>query len=123
MIIQTSLGRYVSDKKVKEQYPWIKKNISQDHFAIETSIACINPIQEYHISKEWRNFLAFVNKYIILELGTASTKTIEVRLRIAVNLLDKVDCIEDWKKPMIHATLVNNVWHEIYLMDFEDLPF
>ena len=69
--------------------------------------------------KQWLNW---VNKKITLELGKESYLTIDVRQRIAINMLDKINMSNKLKFD-IRYNLIKNLRRELGVINTEDLPF
>ena len=61
-------------------------------------------------------------KKIVLEIGKATYETIDVRLRIFSNMLDKVP-ISNLLRIQLQTTFVQNVRWEMSNINVEDLPF
>jgi len=129
MLIRTSLN-CVNSMKPSEAYNYLKRNWRTDRFMLESD-EVIKPLSlhvlgiknnSYYTVPEVRNWLKWVNKNIILELGSQNYKTIDVRLRIAVCMLDKLHLsISD--RLSILSILTANVRTEISKIAVEDLPF
>ena len=87
---------------------------------------------DYDIVYEvWRNsrlhdILVWINTKITLELGKLDYRAIDVRLRIATNMLNKLVNEGFLSKDLnmrIHYMLVTNVRQEMSAINVEDLPF
>lgn len=71
---------------------------------------------------EFRKLVNWVNNKITLEIGKADYRTIDVRLRIATGMLNKLSLPKNLNIK-IHRQLVTNVRREMSLLNTEDLPF
>jgi len=77
-------------------------------------------------NEDFKVWIKWVNKKITLELGKLDYRAIDVRLRIATNMLNKIV----WNYPCfkkiafkVHFNLIDNVKREISAIYTEDLPF
>jgi hypothetical protein len=77
-------------------------------------------------NEDFKTWIQWVNKKITLELGNVDYRTIDVRLRIAVNMLNTIT----WNYPRfkkiafkVHLNLIDNVRREMSAINTEDLPF
>ena len=68
---------------------------------------------------DWINW---VNKKIVLSIGKEDYRTIDVRVRIAANMLDKIYTQKKFST-MLHGNLIYNVRREMSAINTEDLPF
>lgn len=79
----------------------------------------------------WRNprlhdILVWINKKIILELGQLDYRAIDVRIRIATNMLNKLENEGYISKNFnidVHDRFIMNVERERSAINTEDLPF
>ena len=79
----------------------------------------------------WRNprlhdILVWINKKIVLELGKLDYRAIDVRIRIATNMLNKLESEGYISKNFnidVHDRFIMNVRREISAINVEDLPF
>ena len=87
---------------------------------------------DYDIIYEiWRNsrlhdIIVWINKKITLEIGKLDYRAIDVRLRIATNMLNKLvneGFLSRDLNMRIHYMLVTNVRQEMSAINVEDLPF
>lgn len=129
MLIRTGLTTTLPTKP-SEAYNYLKRNWSIDRFMLESD-EVIRPLSkhelalrndDYYTLPELNKWLKWVNKNIVLELGSKQYKTINVRLRIAVNMLDKLHLSKD-DLISIMLMLVANVRVEMGNIWSEDLPF
>ena len=130
MLIKNSLLCNVPCMKPSVAYNYLKKCYTQDRFMLNSD-EVLNPLNLHEISLRNDSYytrpalikwLNWVNKNIILELGCQTYKTIDVRLRIAANMLDKVPlCKNDRLDIMVFVT--TNVRVEMSNISTEDLPF
>lgn len=73
-----------------------------------------------------RDLLRWVNKKIILNLGLADYRTIGVRMRIAIGILNKLVSEEKVTSKIgykIHDNFVTTINDEFSAINTEDLPF
>lgn len=73
--------------------------------------------------KQWINW---VNKRIVLFIGIEDYRTIDVRLRIATNMLNNMVRDKEISRDLaikIHSNLITNVKREMSAINTEDLPF
>lgn len=68
------------------------------------------------------NWINWVNKKIVLSIGNEDYRTIDVRVRIAANMLDKIYTQKKFST-MLHGNLIYNVRREMSGINTEDLPF
>jgi hypothetical protein len=83
--------------------------------------------EDYITYEIWSNpelakIVQWVNKKITLELGKLDYRAINVRLRIATGMLNKLDLPKKLHMD-IHFYLSHNVGRELSLINTEDLPF
>lgn len=130
MLINTALKNYIENLKPSEAYNFLKRNYTSDRFMLESDEA-IRPLSKHEIALlnddyytigDLNKWLKWVNKNIILELGSQTQQTIFVRLRIAVNMLDKLHLVKD-DRISIMIMLTANVRAELGKIVAEDLPF
>ena len=77
-------------------------------------------------NKELHEILKWINRKITLIIGIADYRTIDVRIRIAANRLDKLvnsSSISSRLNLIIFGNLISNVRQELSLINTEDLPF
>lgn len=77
-------------------------------------------------NKELHNIIRWINRKITLVIGIADYRTIDVRMRIAVNMMDKLVSSGDIDKRLnliMFGNLISNVRQELGLINTEDLPF
>jgi hypothetical protein len=77
-------------------------------------------------NKELHNIIRWINRKITLIMGIADYRTIDVRMRIAVNMMDKLVSSGDIDKRLnliMFGNLISNVRQELGLINTEDLPF
>ncbi len=77
-------------------------------------------------NKELHNIIRWINRKITLVMGIADYRTIDVRMRIAVNMMDKLVSSGDIDKRLnliMFGNLISNVRQELGLINTEDLPF
>lgn len=77
-------------------------------------------------NKELHNIIRWINRKITLIIGIADYRTIDVRMRIAVNMMDKLVSsggIDKRLNLIMFGNLISNVRQELGLINTEDLPF
>lgn len=77
-------------------------------------------------NKELHNIIRWINRKITLIMGIADYRTIDVRMRIAVNMMDKLVLSGNIDKRLnliMFGNLISNVRQELGLINTEDLPF
>lgn len=77
-------------------------------------------------NKELHNIIRWINQKITLIMGIADYRTIDVRMRIAINMMDKLVSSGDIDKRLnliMFGNLISNVRQELGLINTEDLPF
>lgn len=127
MLIESTLNRYTRDLLPSERYKWLKEHIEADQFCInypnflgqiprqlETTLL-INP--------ECRKWVVWVNKNIILNLTNPDYRIVNVLLRIATGMLNKLNAISRTEKIEIHQLLTSSVQKELIIIRTETLPF
>lgn len=79
---------------------------------------------QYEVWKnsDFHKWINWVNKKITLQLDIEDFRTIDVRLRIATGMLNKLD-LPKKLSIKVHRQLVTNVRRELSLINTEDLPF
>lgn len=127
-LIDSPLLYYVEEEPLSEQYRFLKRCISSDRYCVETSTRCLDyaKISKLRSSPELRKWLVWVNKNIILELADDSEASTNVKLRIAVGMLNNLEAkgiIDKLEAYIIHATLTQNVKDEVRNIIVDDLPF
>ena len=77
-------------------------------------------------NEDFKEWIQWVNKKITIELGNLDYRAIDVRIRIATNMLNKIM----WNYPAfkkiafkVHFNLIDNVKREMAAINTEDLPF
>jgi len=121
----------VDQSKPREIYAQLRIAYNQGSVGVANTTRMIAPftdsedddvIHELWRNKEFQQWLQWVNKKLTLQIGKVSYQTLGVRLRIAINMLDKLDL--PWRVAMkVHYYLCNNTWNEHSLVINEDLPF
>lgn len=128
---ETGLLPEVDQSKPSEIYAQLRIAYNQGSVGVLNTTRMIAPftdsedddvLYELWRNKEFQEWLQWVNTHITFLIGQASYQTLGVRLRIAINKLDKLDL--PWKVGMkVHCYLCNNTWNEQRLIINEDLPF
>lgn len=127
MLIRSPLNRYSEDFLPSERYEWLRNNWHSDRFCINYA-AFLGQIPQqienkFSINSECITWTNWVNTKIVLNLGIADYKTINVLLRIATGMLDKISCLTKSEKIEIHRLLTSNIQDELGIIWTESLPF
>lgn len=129
MLIRTSIS-CVRSMKPSEAYNFLKRVYTQDRFMLDSD-EVIKPLalhtlaiqnDQYYTRPQLTKWLNWVNKNIVLELGGQTYKTIDVRLRIAISMLDKIP-LRHIDRLSVFCMLTENVQNEMNKIAIEDLPF
>lgn len=125
MLFNGPFNRYLDQDLLNDKYKELRLIWESFRYNIEHSSICIMPFNKKKaiIDPKLRNWLCWVNKNIILNLGLDSEITTRVKLRIAASMLNKVDSLTDIENVQIFTNLKNNINDEIYIMINEELPF
>lgn len=83
------------------------------------------------INAVWSNedlhkIIQWINKKITLIIGIADYRTIDVRMRIATNMMDKLvdnGSLSSTLSVVMFGNLISNVRQELGIINTEDLPF
>ena len=83
------------------------------------------------INAVWSNedlhkIIRWINRNITLIIGIADYRTIDVRMRIATNMMDKLvdnGSLSSTLSVVIFGNLISNVRQELGIINTEDLPF
>ena len=113
------------DLSLKDKYSQIRRMKDSYKYDIEQSSICISPSPKIKtiMNPRLREWLCWVNKNIILNLGLDYEITTLVKLRIAASMLNKVDNLTDYENVQIFTNLKDNINSEIYILNTEELPF
>lgn len=113
------------DLSLKDKYSQIRRMKDSYRYDIEQSSICISPFPKMKtiMNPRLREWLCWVNKNIILNLGLDYEITTLVKLRIAASMLNKVDNLTDYENVQIFTNLKDNINSEIYILNTEELPF
>lgn len=127
MLIPPVLDRYENTLRLQDHYEWARRVWTLYRFEyVEYNKRCIEPFACCLICGNWkdlREWLHWVNRNIVLNLGLDSKETIAVKLRIATGMLNKIKTLDSVQKIQIHSNLTRNIWYESYIIETEDLPF
>jgi hypothetical protein len=77
-------------------------------------------------NEELHKIVKWINQKITLIIGIADYRTIDVRMRIAINMMDKLvdsGIISSKLNLIVFGNLISNVRQELSLIGTEDLPF
>lgn len=122
MLINCSLNHLSTNE---EKYKYLQTHKKELLSTIRCSTLCIEPISwmqimPHHEALMW---LYWVNENISLQMINTHYKTIDVKVRIATSMLNKLSCFSDYEKIRIHDNLVRNVRIEQEVLMEESLPF
>lgn len=124
------------NSKISDIYDQLRIANNQGAEVILGTTALVVPIGEcedkdkilYEIctNNNLREVIRWINKRITLCIGVETYRTLEIRRRIAMNMLYKL--VEEKKVDAniiakLHSYLYENLWNEINLITNEDLPF
>lgn len=126
MLIPTILDRFKNTKRLQDHYDFARIVWTQYRFEyVEWNSLAISPFSKLKCltNGELRNWLQWVNRNIVLNMGLDSHDTIMVKLRIATCMLNKLETIDKVEKIQIHSNLTRNVNYELSIIETEDLPF
>lgn len=79
-------------------------------------------ICESFANSEFRDWIRWVNRKITLELGKEDYRTIDVRIRIATGMFNKLNLPKKIAFK-VHFNLTDNIKREMSAINTEDLPF
>lgn len=125
MLLPNLLQRFQKDCTLKESYEWNRIVWNQYRWDLSACQYCISPFayrSMWILNTELRKLLCWINYNIIRNIDIDSLDTINVKLRIATCMLNKID-IDDVYKIEIHYNLVKNVREEYYNIQLSELPF
>ena len=113
------------DLSLKDKYSPIRRMKDSYKYDIEQSSVCISPFPKIKtiMNPRLREWLCWVNKNIILNLGLDYEITTLVKLRIAASMLNKVDNLTDIENVQIFTNLKDNINEELSDIILSELPF
>lgn len=124
---------YCNESKPSKVYDQLRIAYNQGAKGIldNTRMVTFSDDDDEIIYEIWRNsrlhyIITWINKKITLALGQESYQTIDVRIRIAISMLNKIieeGCISKKIGDLIYNRLVTNVRREMSAINTEDLPF
>ena len=125
MLFDGPFIRYLDQDTLREKYNTVRKVAWAYRYFIYDSSICISPFsrQRCLLNRSLKEWLNWVNRNIILNLGLDSESTTRVKLRIAASMLNKVDNLTDYENVQIFTNLKDNINSEIYILNTEELPF
>ena len=126
MLIPTILDKFTNTKRLRDHYDFARIVWTQYRFEyVEWNSLAISPFNKLKCltNGELRNWLQWVNRNIILNIGLDYHSTIMVKLRIATCMLNKLKTIDKIEKIQIHSNLTRNINYELKIIETEDLPF
>lgn len=125
MLLNSSLLRYVEEEATVKKYNWLNHNKDWDQYLLDCQLV-FAPVKFGLLQKDLRSTLNWINKNIVLQLPQyiyyPNTKTLNVVLRIATGMINKLDLPNEIKQE-IHMNMINNIEREIRFLDLENLPF
>lgn len=125
MLIHSPLLRYVEGETLAEQYKFLRDDISLDHYALDDQ-SVIAPVHFIPMPSDVRNVVNWINKNIVLNLDKylyfPGIRTLNVMLRIATGMINKLD-IEKDVRILMHDSMISNIQKEFALLEVELLPF
>ena len=125
MLIPPILDRFTNTRRLQDHYDFARNVWSQYRFEyVEWNSLAISPFNKIKCltNGELRNWLQWVNRNLILNLGLDSHSTSMVKLRIATSMLNKYS-LDNIEKIEIHSNLTRNLHYELSIIETEDLPF
>lgn len=124
MLFDGPFMRYLGQDTLREQYNTLRKIAWAYRYYIYDSSVCISPFSRQRcLNKPLREWLNWVNRNIILNLGLDSESTTRVKLRIATSMLNKVDDLSDIENVQIFTNLKDNINKELDDIVLNELPF
>lgn len=125
MLFNGPFNRYLNQDLLNDKYNELRRIWELYRYDIEHSSICITPFNKEKAltNSQLCNWLYWVNRNIILNLGLDSEITTRVKLRIAASMLNKVDSLTDIENVQIFTNLKNNVNHELITLIYDELPF
>lgn len=125
MLFNGPFNRYLNQDLLNDKYNELRRIWELYRYDIEHSSICIAPFNKEKAltNSQLCNWLYWVNRNIILNLGLDSEITTRVKLRIAASMLNKVDSLTDIENVQIFTNLKNNVNHELITLIYDELPF
>lgn len=125
MLLNSPLLRYVEEEATAKKYNWLNCNKDWDQYLLDCQLV-FAPVKFGLLQKDLRSTLNWINKNIVLQLPQyiyyPNTKTLNVVLRIATGMINKLDLPDEIKQEM-HMNMINNIEREIRFLDLENLPF
>lgn len=124
MLLPNLLRRYNVDPTLKESYEWNRIVWSQYRYELQYCSYCISPFSlvACTINPQLRQLIGWINYNIVRTIDIDTLKTINVKLRIATGMLNKID-LDQISKIEIHSNLVRNIREEYFAIETSELPF
>lgn len=124
MLLPNLLRRYSANPTLKESYEWNRIVWSQYRYELQNCSYCISPFSLVAciINPQLRQLIEWINYNIVRTIDIDTLKTINVKLRIATCMLNKLD-LDQISKIEIHSNLVRNVREEYFAIEESELPF
>lgn len=127
---------YKDNKSKKEKYRFLEEQYNKGHtYLIQNNVSIFGPYPKSDVpwdiskaekiaicNKEVVNLINWIKKNIIIKLGSIDYRTMNVLIRIATGMLNKINISEDLKREF-HYNMVINLKCEYYIIIDEDLPF
>lgn len=125
MLFDGPFIRYLDQDTLREKYNMVRKIAWAFRYDIYNSSICISPFsrQRCMLNRPLGEWLNWVNRNIILNLGLDSEFTTRVKLRIAASMLNKVDNLSDIENVQIFTNLKDNINKELSDIVLSELPF
>lgn len=119
MLIYSPLLRYTDNMTLGEKYEYLRTYLSQDRFMVNCRDFCTTTLP---YAPEMNKWIKWVNSRIVLQLGHADYRTIDVLLRVATGMLFKLNYPSSFKIK-VHSELVARIKAEMYRIALDGLPF
>lgn len=124
MLLPNLLQRYSFDSTLKQSYEWNRKVWSQYRYELQNCSYCISPfsLSACLTHPQLRKLIEWVNYNIVRTIDIDTLSTINVKLRIATCMLNKID-MDKIHKIEIHSNLTRNIRNEYFAIIESELPF
>lgn len=124
MLLPNLLRRYSATSTLKESYEWNRLVWSQYRYELQNCSYCVSPfsITQCSTHPQLRKLIEWINYNIVRTIDIDNLKTINVKLRIATGMLNKID-LDQISKIEIHSNLTRNIHTEYYAILESELPF
>lgn len=125
---------YLKNMSLMEKYNVVNDIYSKGNkWIIQNLIKAFEPIEKdtyfeqnklHHkciYDKEVLNLINWVNVNIVIKLGKIDFTTLNVLLRIATGMLNKIKILTHEEKIILHSNMIKNIKEEYFLT--QELPF